>query len=88
MATFTAPLREDKQKAIDACSAYLNRYYGKVRVDVEKNYVVGSPEACAERIRAMLQAGVENLIIGPAVADSRQLDLFGEKVLPHLRRAS
>jgi probable F420-dependent oxidoreductase len=79
---------EDKRKAIDACSAYLNRYYGKVRVDVEKNYVVGSPEACAERIRAMLQAGVENLIIGPAVAEPRQLDLFGEKVLPHLRRAS
>jgi probable F420-dependent oxidoreductase len=82
--TFMA-IDDDKQKAIDACAAYLTRYYGKVRLDIEKTFVVGPPEACAERIRAAFDNGLETLIVGGAVPDLRQLDLLGEKVLPLLK---
>jgi len=76
---------DNKAKAVDACAAYLSRYYGKVRVDIEKSFLVGAPEACAEGIRAAFSKGLETLIIGAAIPDLKQLDLFGEKVLPMLK---
>jgi len=82
--TFMA-IDENKSKAVEACSAYLQRYYGKVRMDVEKNLLVGAPEACAERIKSFFSKGLDTLIIGTARADLRQLDLLGEKVLPLLK---
>ncbi|MBI2359125.1 MAG: hypothetical protein HYV04_09510, partial [Deltaproteobacteria bacterium] len=41
-----------------------------------------SAEACAERIRSSFDKGLQTLIIGMAVPDLRQVDWFGEKVLP------
>jgi probable F420-dependent oxidoreductase len=82
--TFMA-IDNDKQKAIDACAAYLKRYYGSVRLDIEKTFVVGPPEACAEKIRAAFNNGLETLIVGGTVPDLRQLDLLGEKVLPLIK---
>ena len=82
--TFMA-IDENKSKAVEACAAYLQRYYGKVRMDVEKNLLVGAPEACAERIDTFFSKGLDTLIIGTARADLRQLDLLGEKVLPLLK---
>ncbi|HTM09734.1 MAG TPA: LLM class flavin-dependent oxidoreductase [Verrucomicrobiae bacterium] len=82
--TFMA-IDNDKKKAVAACEAYLTRYYGKVRFDVEKVLLVGSPEACAEKIRAAFKNGLDTLIIGGAVPDLRQLDILGEKVLPLLK---
>ena len=79
--TFMA-IDDDKKKAIAACEQYLVRYYGRVRLDVEKTFVVGSPEACADKIRAAFKNGLETLILGGVVPDLRQLDLLGEKVLP------
>jgi len=76
---------DNKAKAVDACAAYLSRYYGKVRVDIEKSFLVGAPEACAEGIRAAFSKGLETLIIVAAIPDLKQLDLFGEKVLPMLK---
>lgn len=73
---------DNKAKAIEACEAYVKRYYGTVRMDVEKLLLVGSAEACAERIRATFAKGLQTLIIGVALADLKQVDLFGEKVLP------
>ncbi len=81
--TFIA-IDENKAKAVDACAAYLQRYYGKVRMDVEKQLPVGPPEACAERIRAFFSKGLDTLIIGAANPDPKQLDLLGERVLPLL----
>jgi probable F420-dependent oxidoreductase len=79
--TFMA-IDEDKAKAVAACEAYLQRYYGKVRMDVEKHLVVGAPEACAERIRSFFAKGLDTLIVGAVRADLKQIDLFGEKVMP------
>ena len=78
---------ENKAKAVEDCVAYLNRYYGKVRMDIEKTLIVGAPEACAERIRSFFSKGLDTLIIGLARPDVKQLDLFGEKVLPLLNRS-
>ena len=79
--TFMA-IDNDIAKAVAACEAYLQRYYGKVRMDVEKHLIVGAPEACAERIRSFFSKGLDTLIVGAARADLKQIDLFGEKVLP------
>jgi probable F420-dependent oxidoreductase len=79
--TFMA-IDDNKAKAVEACEAYLKRYYGKVRLDVGKTFVVGSPEECAERIRAAFAKGIETLIIGAVIPELTQLDLLGEKVLP------
>jgi len=83
--TFMA-IDADKAKAVAACEAYLQRYYGKVRMDVEKHLVVGAPEACAERIRSFFAKGLDTLIVGAVRADLKQIDLFGEKVLPLVNR--
>lgn len=82
--TFMA-IDDNKARAIEACEAYLKRYYGAVRADVEKLFLVGPPRACAERIQAVFTKGLDTLIIGVAKPDLRQIDLFGEKVLPLLR---
>lgn len=82
--TFMA-IDDDKTKAVEACAAYLNRYYGKVRVDVEKTFLVGQPEACAAGIRAAFSNGLDTLIIAPTIPGLRQLDLLAEKVLPLLK---
>jgi len=47
--------------------------------------LVGSPAAVADRIEAFLARGLDTLIIGLADPDPRQLDLFGEKVLPKVK---
>ncbi|MFQ5540405.1 MAG: LLM class flavin-dependent oxidoreductase [Candidatus Binatia bacterium] len=78
-------LDENKERAVEACNAYLNRYYGKVRMDVEKHLLVGSAEMCADRINSYFQKGLDTLIIGQVTPGLRQLDLFGEKVLPLLK---
>lgn len=82
--TFMA-IDDNKAKAIEACSNYLIRYYGRVRMDVEKYMLVGPAGACAERINEIYEKGLETLIIGLAVPDLRQLDLIVEKVLPEIR---
>lgn len=83
--TFMA-IDDNKAKAVDECAAYLQRYYGKVRMDVEKHLLVGAPEACAERISSFFAKGLDTLIIGTVRAGLKQLDLFGEKVLPLLNK--
>ncbi len=82
--TFMA-IDDNRAKAVEACAAYLKRYYGKVRIDVEKHLLVGPPEACAERIISFFSKGLDTLIIGLVTADPKQLDLFGEKILPLLK---
>ncbi len=83
--TFIA-IDENKASAVEACAAYLKRYYGQVRMDIEKDLIVGAPEACAERIASCFRKGLDTLIIGAVKADLRQLDLLGEKILPLLNR--
>lgn len=83
--TFTA-INDNKAKAVDALAAYVTRYYGRLRGDVENTFPVGSAAACAERIMFFFSKGLDTLIIGLADPDPKQLDLFGEKVLPLVKQ--
>ncbi|MGH7846005.1 MAG: LLM class flavin-dependent oxidoreductase [Candidatus Binatia bacterium] len=82
--TFMA-LDDNRARAVEACRAYLERYYGSVRVDIEKTYLAGSPESCAEKINALLQCGLNTLIIGLVVPELKQFDLFAQRALPLIR---
>jgi alkanesulfonate monooxygenase SsuD/methylene tetrahydromethanopterin reductase-like flavin-dependent oxidoreductase (luciferase family) len=61
------------------------RYYGKLRGEVASTSLVGSPNAIVERIGAFFSQGLDTLIIGVADPDPRQLDRFGEQIVPNLR---
>ena len=82
--TFMA-IDEDEARAIEACEAYLKRYYGAVRMDVKQILLVGAPGACAEKINRAFDNGLNTLIIGPALPDLKQLDLFASQVMPRLK---
>jgi alkanesulfonate monooxygenase SsuD/methylene tetrahydromethanopterin reductase-like flavin-dependent oxidoreductase (luciferase family) len=43
---------------------------------------VGSPEQCAERLRAYAEAGAERVFVWPLADELRQLEAFREKVVP------
>jgi probable F420-dependent oxidoreductase len=82
--TFMA-INDDNAKAIKTVEDYVMRYYGRLRADVANTSLVGSPAAVADRIEAFLSRGLDTLIIGVADPDPRQLDLFGNKILPRLQ---
>jgi probable F420-dependent oxidoreductase len=83
--TFMA-INDDHAKAVKSVESYVMRYYGRLRADVANTSLVGSAAVVAERIHAFLGKGLDTLIIGVADPDPKQLDFFGEKVLPHIRK--
>ena len=82
--TFMA-VDDDHGRAVKTIENYMTRYYGKVRAEVASTSLVGSPGAIADRIRSFLSQGLDTLIIGVADPDPRQLDLFGNRILPTLQ---
>ena len=82
--TFMA-IDDDQNKAVRTVEDYVMRYYGRLRVDVANTSLVGAPSAIIDRIGAFLAKGLDTLIIGLADPNPRQLDLFGEKVLPKVK---
>lgn len=83
--TFMA-INDDQAKALETLNAYVMRYYGRLRGDMASTSLIGSPAAVADRIEAFFARGLDTLIIGLADPDQRQLDMFGEKVLPQLKQ--
>jgi probable F420-dependent oxidoreductase len=79
-------LHDDKSKAIKSIEDYTMRYYGRLRGDVEPVSIVGSAAQCVDKIEYFFSKGINTLIIGVANPDPRQLDLFGENVLPQVHR--
>ena len=82
--TFMA-INDDQAKAVKTVEDYVMRYYGRLRADVANTSLVGTSAAILDRIGDFLSKGLDTLIIGLADPDPRQLDLFGEKVLPRLK---
>jgi probable F420-dependent oxidoreductase len=76
---------DDKAKAVKTIEDYTMRYYGRPRGDVESVSIVGSAAQCGEKIEYFFSKGLDTLIIGVADPNPRQLDLFGEKVLPQVK---
>jgi probable F420-dependent oxidoreductase len=83
--TFMA-IDDDSARAVKTVEAYVMRYYGRLRGDLSSTSLVGPATAVAEKIDAFLSRGLDTLIIGLADPDPRQLDLFGDKVLPKLKQ--
>jgi len=82
--TFIA-INDNTAKAVDTLAAYVTRYYGRLRGDIENTFPLGSAAACADRINSFFSQGLDTLIIGLADPDPKQFDLFAENVLPHLQ---
>ena len=78
-------INDNTAKAVETLNSYVMRYYGRLRGDVASTSLVGSATAVADRIEAFLSRGLDTLIIGLADPNPKQLDLFGEKVLPNLK---
>jgi alkanesulfonate monooxygenase SsuD/methylene tetrahydromethanopterin reductase-like flavin-dependent oxidoreductase (luciferase family) len=76
---------ENRKRAVAACEQYLNAYYGKINLDVESETVLGSADACVERLGALFASGIETVILRLVKPDLAQLDVFAAKVLPFLK---
>jgi probable F420-dependent oxidoreductase len=82
--TFMA-IDDNQADAVKTVEEYVKRYYGRLRADVAETSLVGPPGAIIDRVGAFLSKGLDTLIIGAADPDPKQLDLFGEKILPKLK---
>jgi alkanesulfonate monooxygenase SsuD/methylene tetrahydromethanopterin reductase-like flavin-dependent oxidoreductase (luciferase family) len=78
-------INDDQAKAVKTVEDYVMRYYGQLPTDVANTSVGGSPTAVVDRIGGFLSKGLDTLIIGLADLDPRQLDAFGEMVLPKIK---
>ena len=76
---------EPNSRAKATCEEYLKAYYGNINLDVDVETILGSPNACAERLAALLARGFETVILRLVIPDLVQLDLLAEKILPLLR---
>ena len=59
------------------------------REDIEKNLIIGSPEACLEKLEAYRALGVHNMQLNMSFGAShaevlRSMELFASRVMPHL----
>lgn len=76
---------EHKGRAVRACEAFFERYYGKAPNNIESRMVVGPSALCAERIAKSFEQGLNTLILGLIIPDLKQLDALATKILPQLR---
>jgi probable F420-dependent oxidoreductase len=60
----------------------LERHYG--RGGWEQHVLAGSPERCAEGLRAVADAGAQLLLLNPMLDDAEQLERLAGEVIPQL----
>ncbi len=72
-----------EQVAWDHLTPYCHGYYGP-QWDVEANTAAGPPEKIVERIKALGEAGVTTVLLGPPRPDVEQLELIANEVAPAL----
>ena len=75
---------ESKTRAVAACEEYLNTYYGKINLEVESETVLGSADACVDRLGSLFARGIETVILRLVKLDLAQLDVLAAKILPLL----
>ena len=76
---------ENQSRAVRACEAFFERYYGKAPTNIESQMIVGPAELCAERLAKSFQQGVNTVVLGLIIPDLKQLDLLATKILPLLK---
>ena len=67
-----------------ACEEYLNTYYGKINLNIESETVLGSADACIDRLGSLFARGIETVILRLVKPDLAQLDVLAAKILPLL----
>ena len=73
---------EDRTKVNRVLSEVLGAMLKLPLDQLSERLLVGSPEACAEKLAAYQLAGVQRIFLWPISAESDQLVLFQEKVAP------
>jgi probable F420-dependent oxidoreductase len=76
---------EDKGRAVGACQAFFERYYGKAPNNIESQMIVGPAQLCAERIAKSFEQGLNTLVLGLIIPDLKQLDSLATKIMPLLK---
>ena len=71
------------EKARERLVASLHAYYGP-QYDVDRNCAFGPPEACAQRIQPLLDAGGKTPIFGLTWPDVQELERLKREVVPRL----
>ena len=74
---------DDAGRARERMSAALNRIYGFFgRSDLSPVSVTGPPEAVAEGLRRVVDAGAELVLLNPLFDDAEQMERLASEVLP------
>ena len=50
-------VEENEDRAVRACEAFFERYYGKAPTNIESQMIVGPAQLCAERLAKSLRTG-------------------------------
>jgi alkanesulfonate monooxygenase SsuD/methylene tetrahydromethanopterin reductase-like flavin-dependent oxidoreductase (luciferase family) len=66
-----------------AVDAWFGRFYGRPELG-RKVTVSGTPEACADQLNSLVEAGATDLVLHPVAATAEQDDLLFEELLPRL----
>ena len=75
---------DNRQHCKEQLEAFTHAYYGP-QYDVENNCAFGSPEECAEKIQAFIDAGAKTMVLGPTWPDVGQIRRIAEQVVPLLK---
>ena len=54
----------------------INTYYGKINLEVESETVLGSADACVDRLGSLFARGIETVILRLVKLDLAQLDVL------------
>jgi probable F420-dependent oxidoreductase len=73
---------DDTERGRRALEDALARHYG--RGGWSEHIFAGPPEACAERIRSVVDAGAELILLNPMLDDAEQLERLAAEVIPAL----
>src|SRR5262249_27221905 len=77
----------DNARAVEAAREPFLRVMGTHRSweHLQETYMIGSPDRICARIGALVDAGLQYLVLGPVADDPNQIDLLGKHVFSNFR---
>jgi alkanesulfonate monooxygenase SsuD/methylene tetrahydromethanopterin reductase-like flavin-dependent oxidoreductase (luciferase family) len=84
LATMFFRVEDDPPRARRVLEEWVAPTLGRPPEELGERLLVGSAEACAERLTQYAEAGVQRLFLWPVGEPIEQLELFGERVAPLL----
>lgn len=82
VATMFLYVTEDRTLATRLLEGTLSPMLNRPAPQLTERLLVGSAEACAEKLRSWRSAGAQRLLVWPVDDELRQLELFWERVIP------